>query len=165
MRKILHFASQRERYNCDAAVVWCYDNRFEAALRKLLKRLNILRPDPLRVAGGAKSLISPTYEGDRQFLLDQIRKSMQFHGTRTVLLMLHSDCGAYGGLAAFGNDPSKEAQNHNHDLKIARDVVKKAFPELTVRSFFVDFESIWELDEDDLNLDLKTGQTSGVNYV
>jgi hypothetical protein len=147
MRKIMHFTSSRQRYDCDAALVWCYDYRFESALRKLLKRLEIYRPDPIRIAGGAKSLVSPQYDGDRHFLVDQIRKSMQLHGTRTVLLMLHSDCGAYGGLAAFNNDPAKELENHRRDLHAAADCLKQAIPELTVRGFFVDFEGIWEMED------------------
>ena len=62
MRKVLHFDSSRAHYDCDAAVVWCYDNRFELALRKLLKRTGVLRPDQIRVAGGAKCLSTPDLE-------------------------------------------------------------------------------------------------------
>lgn len=146
MRKIFHFSSPRERYVCDAAVVWCYDNRFETAFRKLLKRLNVQYSDPIRVAGGARCLVSPGHEGDRLFILDQIRKSMQLHGTRTAILMLHSDCGAYGGLAAFQGDTEKEAQNHSADLERAAEFLKLHIPELTVKCYFVDFEGVWEIE-------------------
>ncbi len=81
MRKVLHFPSPHERYKCDAAVVWCYDHRFEMALRKLLKRLGVERSDPIRVAGGAKCLAHPEKESDRQFILEQLRWSMRLHGT------------------------------------------------------------------------------------
>jgi carbonic anhydrase len=37
--------------------------------------------------------------GRSEFVLEQIRKSIRLHGTRRVILMVHSDCGAYGGLA------------------------------------------------------------------
>lgn len=146
MRKIFHFSSPREKYVCDAVVVWCYDNRFETALRKLLKRMNVQHSDTIRVAGGAKSLASPQHEGDRLFLLDQIRKSIQLHGTRTAILMLHSDCGAYGGLAAFQGDTQKEALNHGADLQRAADFLRREIPELAVRCYFVDFEGIWEIE-------------------
>jgi len=121
MRKVLHFPSPHERYKCDAAVVWCYDHRFEQVFQKLIKRVGVVRADPIRVAGGAKCLASPDLESDRQFVLEQIRKSIQLHDTHTVILMLHSDCGAYGGLAAFKNDPAIEAENHRNDLHRARD--------------------------------------------
>ena len=104
IRKIFHFDSPRARYKADAAIVWCFDHRFDLVLRKLIKRIGAEHVDPILVAGGAKCLAGDDLERDRQFVLEQVRKSMQLHGTHTVLLMLHSDCGAYGGLAAFDND-------------------------------------------------------------
>src|SRR5438270_3685998 len=144
IRKLFHFESPRERYKCDAAIVWCFDNRFELALRKLIKRLGIVHFDPIRVAGGAKCLAGDDSESDRQFVLEQIRKSAALHGTKTVLLMLHSDCGAYGGLAAFDNDAAREADNHRQDLHRALDFLEKNIPEIDVLGYFVDFEGVWE---------------------
>ena len=68
MRKVLHFDSPREKYHCDASVVSCFDNRFETAGRKLLKRIGVTQPDPIRIAGGAKSLASPEEEFHREFV-------------------------------------------------------------------------------------------------
>ena len=144
IRKIFHFDSPRERYKCDAAIVWCFDNRFEMALRQLIKRTGILHFDPIRVAGGAKCLAGDDSEADRKFVLEQIRKSVELHGTDTVVLMLHSDCGAYGGLAAFQNDPAREAENHRQDLHRAIDFLQSKLPQLNVRGYFVDFEGVWE---------------------
>ena len=145
MQKILHFSSPREMYTCDAVVIWCFDARFEPAFRKLLKRIQVFQADSIRMAGGAKSLVSPRFESNRQFLLDQIRIAMQLHGARRAVLMVHSDCGAYGGLAAFDNDPVKEAQSHAADLQKAATFLKSAIPELAVQAYFVDFEGIWEV--------------------
>jgi hypothetical protein len=145
MEKLFHFDSPRERYRCEAAVVWCFDNRFETVLRKLLKRLNVIHFDPIRIAGGTKYLASPDNEANRQFVVEQIRISMRLHETRTVILMLHSDCGAYGGLSAFGNDAEKEAHNHSFELQRATSYLLSQIPELTVRPFFVDFEGVWEI--------------------
>lgn len=115
-------------------------------LHKLTKRIGVEFFDPILVAGGAKCLAGSDLEGDRQFVLEQIRKSMRLHGTQTVLLMLHSDCGAYGGLGAFDNDTSREAENHRNDLHRAVEFMQTQIPELTVRGFFVDFEGVWEAD-------------------
>ena len=146
IRKIFHFESPKTRYTSDAAIVWCFDHRFDLVLRKLTKRIGVVFFDPILVAGGAKCLAGDENESDRQFVLEQIRKSIRLHGTKTVLLMLHSDCGAYGGLAAFDNDTTKEAQNHRNDLHRAIDFLQSAIPELTVRGYFVDFEGVWEAD-------------------
>jgi hypothetical protein len=115
-------------------------------LRKLTKRIGVEFFDPILVAGGAKCLAGDDLERDRQFVLEQVRKSMHLHGTKTVLLMLHSDCGAYGGLAAFENDVTREAENHRNDLHRAIEFMLAQIPELTVRGFFVDFEGVWEAD-------------------
>ncbi|MBZ5533213.1 MAG: hypothetical protein LAO20_17420 [Acidobacteriia bacterium] len=146
MKKVFHFASPRERYQSDAAVVWCYDHRFDLVFQKLLKRTGIERPDPVRIAGGAKCLASPDHESDREFVLEQIRKSIQLHGTKTVILMLHSDCGAYGGLAGFENDPTIEAEHHRQEMHRAYDYLKSTIPEIDVKAYFVDFEGVWEAD-------------------
>jgi len=143
MRKVLHFDSPRESYHCDAAVVWCYDNRFELALRKLLKRTGVEHADPIRIAGGAKCLATPDHETDREFVLEQIRKSIRLHGTNRVLLMVHSDCGAYGGLAAFGGDALAEACHHRGELRRAAEYVRNALPKVSIVSYYVDFEGVW----------------------
>lgn len=147
MRRVLNFASSTDHYVADAAVVWCYDYRFDTAFRKLLKRIGIFASDSVRLAGGAKHLASPQQESDRLFVLDQIRKSIKLHGTTTAVLMVHSDCGAYGGLAAFGGDKKKEAQNHNSELQKAMAWLKEQIPELAVKAYFVDFDGVWEIEE------------------
>jgi hypothetical protein len=146
MHKAFHFDSPRERYECDAAIVWCFDNRFEVVLRKLVKHLALNYYDPIRIAGGTKCLASPDQESDREFVLDQIRISRRLHQTKTVILMLHSDCGAYGGLASFENDAQREAENHRQELNRAAALIKARIPELEVKAYFVDFEGVWQVD-------------------
>ncbi|MGA8025527.1 MAG: carbonic anhydrase [Bryobacteraceae bacterium] len=147
MTKVFHFDAPREKYHCDAAVVWCFDNRFHLGFAKFLKRLGISNPDRIKIAGGAKSLASPEGETDRQFVLEQIRKSIHLHGTSLVILMLHSDCGAYGGLVSgFGNNPQIEAQHHERELRAAAEFVQNAIPGIDVQAYFVDFEGVWAIE-------------------
>jgi len=147
MKKVFHFDAPRDKYRCDAAIVWCFDNRFETGFRKYLKRIGVLNYDPIKIAGGAKCLASPEHETDREFVLEQIRKSIRLHGTRKVILMLHSDCGAYGGLGqGFRGDSRAEAEHHNQELRIAAERLSKALPGLDVLAYFVDFEGVWEAD-------------------
>jgi hypothetical protein len=146
MKKVFHFDAPRERYLCDAAVLWCFDNRFELGFRKFLKRIGVVNSDPIKIAGGAKSLASPQVETDREFVLEQIRTSMRLHGTKRVILMVHSDCGAYGGLAGFGGDARAEAKHHHCELQRAAANLQKAVPGIEVQAYFVDFEGIWEAE-------------------
>jgi carbonic anhydrase len=148
MTKVFHFDAPREKYHCDAAVVWCFDNRFQLGLTKYLKRQGVANSDPIKIAGGAKSLASPEHESDREFVVEQIRKSIRLHGTRTAILMLHSDCGAYGGLAGgFAGDAEAEARHHEAELRRASAFLHSAIPGLEVKSYFVNFEGVWAIEE------------------
>jgi len=146
MRKVFHFDSPREKYHCDASVVGCFDNRFEMVCRKLLKRIGVVQPDPIKIAGGAKALASPDEEFHRSFVLEQIHKSIRLHGTDRVILMLHSDCGAYGGLGHFQGDAAAEADHHRAELRRAAEFLKDALPSLTVDCYFLNFEGAWTVE-------------------
>jgi carbonic anhydrase len=147
MNKVFHFDAPREKYHCDAAIIWCFDNRFELGFRKFLKRIGVANADPIKIAGGAKCLATPELESERQFVLEQIRKSMHLHGTRRVILMVHSDCGAYGGLAGgFGGDAAAERAHHNQELHLAATCLEKTIPGVEINGYFVDFEGVWEAD-------------------
>jgi len=147
MKKVFHFDAPREKYHCDAAVVCCFDSRFQLGFTKFLKRLGILNSDPIKIAGGAQCLASPEHETDREFVLEQIRKSIRLHGTSLVILMLHSDCGAYGGLVGgFGDNARVEAQHHEQELRDAAEFLQKAIPGIDVQAYFIDFEGIWAIE-------------------
>ena len=147
MKKVFHFDAPREKYHCDAAILWCFDNRFELGFRKFLKRIGVNSSDPIKIAGGAKCMASPEHATDRGFVLEQIRKSMRLHGTRRVILMLHSDCGAYGGLTAgFGGDAAAEAIHHERELQRAATNLRTAIPGIEVQGYFVDFDGIWDAE-------------------
>jgi carbonic anhydrase-like protein len=147
MTKVFHFDSPRAKYHCDAAIVWCFDNRFNLGFTKFLKRIGVANADPIKVAGGAKCLASPELERDREFVLEQIRKSIRLHGTTLAILMLHSDCGAYGGLAGgFGGDARLEAERQEKELQLAAANLVREIPGIDVQAYFVDFEGVWAVE-------------------
>jgi hypothetical protein len=162
MRKLFHFDSPREKYHCDAAIVWCFDNRFDLAFRKFLKRAGVMNCDPIKVAGGAKCLASPESGAEREFILEQIRKSMRLHGTARVILMLHSDCGAYGGLKAFGNIAAVESAYMAHELALATAALRDAIAGIQVEGYFVDFEGVWDAEVDALKARVDRPQFASV---
>jgi hypothetical protein len=147
MKKVFHFDAPQERYLCDAAIPWCFDNRFDLGFRKFLRRIGVVHSDPIKIAGGAKCMASPDDESDRQFVLEQIRKSMRRHGTKRVILMVHSDCGAYGGLdGGFHGDSRTEALYHERELQRATTHLSEAIPGIEIQGYFVDFEGIWDAE-------------------
>jgi len=144
LTKVFHFDSPREKYECDAVIVWCFDNRFNLAFSKFLKRRGIENADPIKVAGGAKCLATPDQDAERSFVLEQIRKSIRLHHTKRAILMVHSDCGAYGGLAAFENDEQGETEHHENELRKAVEFLRSQEPQLEIWAFHVNFDGIWE---------------------
>jgi len=146
MKELFHFDSPPETYAADAVVLCCLDERIRLVVNKFLRRQKILHPDMIVVAGGAKNLASPRNDSDRDFILEQVRISIRHHQPPRIYLMTHSDCAAYGGLAAFGEDRSREAEHHERELLRAAEVVKTEFPRLTPFCFFVAFDGVHQVE-------------------
>jgi carbonic anhydrase len=145
MRKIFHFDSSSAPYVADAAVLCCFDHRIGTAVRKFLKKQGIERADMIVVAGGAKTLASPRNDFEQGFILEQVRMSIRLHQTKRVMVMSHSDCATYGGLAAFKGDQQAEADHHRTELLRAGDLLTANFPNISVEPYFVKFDGIWEV--------------------
>jgi carbonic anhydrase len=145
LRKIFHFDSPPDPYVADAAVLCCFDARISQAVRKFLRKQNIERPDMIIVAGGAKTLASPRNDFEQDFILEQVRMSIRLHQTKRVLVMSHSDCATYGGLAHFKGDRGAEAEHHRTELHRAAELLAAHFPDISVEPYFVKFDGIWEV--------------------
>lgn len=146
MRKVFHFDSPTDVYRADACVVSCLDARFELATRKFLKKRGIWWADPVRIAGGAKTFASPTEESDRSFALSQVKTSIRLHKTNLVMLMLHSDCGAYGGLEGFGRDEEREAAHYHAELRNATEFLKSNISSIEVECYYLKFSGVWAVE-------------------
>src|SRR5580698_9410626 len=149
MRKIFHFDSPAAPYVADAAVLCCFDHRIGTVVRKFLKKQGIERADMIVVAGGAKTLASPRNDFEQDFILEQVRMSIRLHQTKRVLVMSHSDCATYGGLAHFKGDQSAEAEHHRSELLRARDLLTASFEHIAVEPYFVKFDGVWRVNEAD----------------
>src|SRR5258708_32799877 len=145
MKKIFHFDSPPDQYVADAAVLCCFDYRINCAVRKCLKKTAIERSDMIVVAGGAKTLASPRNDFEQDFILEQVRMSIRLHQTDRVLVMSHSDCATYGGLAHFKGDQHAEAEHHRSELLRAGGLLTANFPGISVEPYFVKFDGIWEV--------------------
>jgi carbonic anhydrase len=159
MRKVFHFDSPSGQYVADAAVLCCFDHRISTAVRKFLKKQAIERADMVIVAGGAKTLASPRNDFEQDFILEQIRMSIRLHQTKRVLVMSHSDCATYGGLAHFKGDKAAEADHHRSELLRAGELLTSNFPGISVEPYFVRFDGIWEVQGAD-HLKSATQQTT-----
>ena len=140
-KQVIAFQSPKEHYTADACVVWCFDDRFYKLLKAFGKQEGFQNIDLVKVAGGAKALAEGATP-DRDFLLGQIKTSIRLHGTKRVILMLHRDCGAYGGSKDF-SDADAERAHYFSQLAAARDFLGHEI-DVPIETFFADFDGLYE---------------------
>ncbi|MDP3994115.1 MAG: carbonic anhydrase [Candidatus Doudnabacteria bacterium] len=121
------------QHTCQALIIHCIDFRFGKAIKKYLEDQGLLGDiDIISVAGGVKNIVGPNEPSDAEFLMKQIETSKTLHDIKQVILMNHTDCGAYGGRKAF-NSNGEEREKHFSDLKDAETRILEKFPELEVK--------------------------------
>lgn len=91
--------------------------------------------------GCSKSIIES--EDDRLRLFELIRVSIRLHSIKEIWLIDHIDCGAYGGSGDQSEDI--EEKLHSEKLSLAGELVRKAFPELKIRSFYANWNEVKEI--------------------
>ena len=139
MQKIISCQSGAEHYVADACIVWCFDDRFSGLLAKLLKSFK--HADVVKVAGGAKALAGNT-SPDQDFVLGQIKTSIRLHKTKRVILMLHRDCGAYGGSKSFSSVEA-EKDYYSSQLAAAKQFLAAEAPTVPIDACFADFDGLY----------------------
>lgn len=81
-------------YHCQALAVHCLDFRIQKAIQDYLEKKGLLgNCDIVSVAGGVKTAVNPGHD----FILNQIRISKRLHDIKEIILINHTDCGAYDG--------------------------------------------------------------------
>lgn len=135
-------SSLEDHYTAEVFAIRCFDDRFWKTFKHFMRSQGFAHIDAESCAGGAKVLASPEKEGDRDFMLRELEKSIRLHGTTKVWLFTHSDCGAYGGLSRFGGDEEKEFAFHLREHAKAKEEIRGRFPYLEVSTFFIDKEGV-----------------------
>lgn len=127
-------------HHCKALIIHCIDFRLQDALRSFLEKQKLLgTTDVVALAGGMQE-IARAERPEQTTTFRQVQISHDLHQIKEVLLVNHTDCGAYGGRDAFA-DRSTEMERHTDDLRTARAVISRAFPELAVRLFIADIKN------------------------
>lgn len=143
MERIVSEKIENHHYRADACIVWCFDDRFSNLLQKFIAARGWKHTDLIKVAGGAKGLASPTNEAEREYLLDQIAKSIKLHQPPMIALMVHADCGAYG--KSFRSE-SVEREFYTNELSKAGETVSGFLAQNSigaqVEKYFADFNGL-----------------------
>lgn len=106
-------------HHCQAVVLACIDFRFWKETQQFIEeKLGIQSYDFPKLPGAVKA-INEAQEGD--VALQCISVPVQLHQVKRIVLINHSDCGAYGGSKFFENDSEKEQAFHEAQLKKAKE--------------------------------------------
>ena len=117
-------------HTCKAVAIRCIDFRLRTPLTEFFREQGLENQvDDPGLAGGVKDLVEPS--GNPDVVLKQISVATALHGVSKVLLINHTDCGAYGGSGAFSDETAERAK-HEADLAAAAATVHERFPQVTV---------------------------------
>ena len=116
---------------CDALVVHCMDYRLQKFLQPWITvRFGYDNFDIISLAGSVH---------DYEMVLKYVQLAVDIHGIKTVCLINHEDCRAYGREGTF--------KRHRHDLLDTSTKLHALFPVLKVEAFFLHLDGTFELVE------------------
>lgn len=118
------------KHKCENIVIHCMDFRIIEKTNSFLREnYGADNCDIVSVAGASK-IIAET-NGD--YLLKQIEMSHNLHESKKVVLIHHSDCGAYQI-----KNTEEEKIKQFEDIKKSEDIIKKMFPDMEVDKVWVE---------------------------
>ena len=113
----------------------CIDFRFHRQVAEIFKKRGVEKFDLKCDAGGVKYLVADEKPEIRDWILENIKLAKELHHIETVILINHSDCGAYGGNEAFDSEES-QFNYHKAQLLKAKTLVAGKFPSLKMQTYF-----------------------------
>lgn len=115
-------------HSCEAIVLCCIDFRFwRETLEFVEKELGLKSFDYSSFPGAAKAI----NEGSN-LALECVKVPCDLHHVKKIVIINHSDCGAYGGSAKFDNNAEAEQKFHEEEIRKAKDKILEIYPEKEV---------------------------------
>jgi carbonic anhydrase len=109
------------KHTCTALILHCMDFRLGKPIKEYLEKHGLLGDcDIVSIAGASKNLARPKQDTDLEFALRQIHTSAELHHIQKVILMNHTDCGAYGGRTS----PEDSESQHIADMRAAKQEIQ-----------------------------------------
>ncbi|MDD4662087.1 MAG: hypothetical protein PHG24_02285 [Candidatus Pacebacteria bacterium] len=122
-------------HNCSTVIIHCMDFRLINKIREWVDQNNLTNDtDIISIAGASKALSEDNKE-IQNFILNQINVSYLLHNARKVILMHHSDCGAYGSYNFI--DEEEEFAKQLEDMGIAEEIIKNSFDDIEVQKVWI----------------------------
>ena len=125
-------------HTCSSVLVRCMDFRLTSTINKWLEDNNLMDDcDIISVAGISKAIALDVNAEDAKYILSQIKLSHDLHETKTLYLIHHTDCGAYGGHDAFA-DLETEKKTYLDHMTRAKEIINQQIPGLEVKFVLAD---------------------------
>ncbi|MDD3032814.1 MAG: hypothetical protein PHX52_02905 [Candidatus Pacebacteria bacterium] len=123
-------------HNCSTIIIHCIDFRLINKIREWMDQNGFKNDtDVLSLGGGIKELVDGTKE-IQEFILKQIGISYNLHNARKVVLMQHSDCGAYKTNYNFIDGEAEFAQQLE-DMHTAEEMIKNYYDDIVVEKIWI----------------------------
>lgn len=131
-------------HSCSSIIFHCMDFRLINAIRRWMQEQKLIdNCDVISIAGASKIIVDGN-EIQRNVFLDQIDISCRLHASKNVILLHHSDCGAYKNSYDFSS-PEEEKKKQLEDMVLAEKIIKERFPSVEVIKIWAqmnDFDGI-----------------------
>ncbi len=129
-------------HHAEAATIFCIDFRFKDATIKFINQeLKLKKVDLITLAGATKTIANPKDLAHKKTVFDQLEVSTKLHHIKNIILIDHIDCGAYGGLKAFDNNPEKEKKVHLKNLIKSKKILEKKYKRVKTEIYFADLKN------------------------
>lgn len=107
------------------------DFRLTTATRKWIKKSGLNNDyDDVSLAGASKILVDGT-EAERELILKQINTSCTLHHSCQVILIHHSDCGAYSSAYKFAT-LEEEKVKQLEDMEKSKQLIGGRYPNMKI---------------------------------
>jgi len=121
----------KDIHHCQAVVLTCIDFRFwRQTLKFVEKELRIKSFDFPSLPGSAKAIND--CRDDKDLAMSCISVPCDLHQARTLVIVNHQDCGAYGGSKNFNGDNRAEQMFHQAELIRAKKKIASLYPDLQI---------------------------------
>lgn len=118
-------------HKCKSILIHCMDFRLIKATKEWMEDQGYIGDcDVVSLAGASKELADGS-EKAYDLIMKQIEISYNLHSSRQVILLHHSDCGAYKSSYSFSS-PEEEREKQLSDMDKSSELIKQKFPDMEV---------------------------------
>ncbi|HOS88192.1 MAG TPA: hypothetical protein PL093_01300 [Candidatus Pacearchaeota archaeon] len=132
--------NQEHKHTCKAILIKCIDFRLEKEMRHWLDENNLTGDCDIVSLAGATQELSNKKEIQDLFL-KQIQIAHNLHQASQVILVHHSDCGAYKNIYHFKNE-TEERIVQIKDMNRAEKIIKENFPDMVIKKIWAQLNDI-----------------------